>query len=68
MSIKLTREDWDRIEAHYGGRSCELTVQGEIVYADADFPVGYIATEPEVAGYFVDVTGDRDQLVFRTGA
>jgi hypothetical protein len=67
MAIKITRYDWDRIEAHFGGRACELTASGQIVFANADYPVGYIADDLEVYGYFVDVTGDADKLIFRTG-
>ena len=62
----MNTRDWQRIERHYG-RPCELNERGEIVYRDCDFPVGYIATAPDVVGYLVDTTGDSDELIFATG-
>lgn len=58
----LTAAMWKRIEAHYG-RPCELNEQGEIVYRNQNFPVGYIATQHPYDGWLVDTTYDSDKVV-----
>ena len=59
--MKIDAAEWAKVEAHFK-RPCELNEHGQILYQNADFPVGYLA-EGDWAGWLVDSTGDRDALI-----
>jgi len=64
-TARITAEDWERVEHHYG-QSCELDADtGLIHYEGQDFPVGYIGFDDIRHKHcVVDSTEDRDVTLF----
>ena len=59
----VTETQIHRIENHYC-KPCEISARGDITYKGGNCRVGYVVTKGEWEGWVVDVTGDKDELMF----